>query len=59
MSTAAITFDDAHRPGVGLLDSAEALFADLSQRLYRFFVNLPDRFDDVDMDVFKRVPVPI
>ena len=34
-------------------------WSDVATRFYRFLNNLPERFDDVDPEVFKRVPVPV
>jgi hypothetical protein len=31
----------------------------VATRFYRFLNNFPARFDDVDPEVFKRVPVPV
>jgi hypothetical protein len=36
-----------------------AFWLDIAARFYRFLNNLPERFDDVDPEVFKRVPVPV
>ena len=36
-----------------------AYLSDIAARFYRFLNNLPERFDDVDPEVFKRVPVPV
>jgi hypothetical protein len=41
------------------LESMTGLWAQLSARLYRFLEQLPERYDDVDPEVFKRVPVPV
>jgi hypothetical protein len=35
------------------------IWSDLLARFYRFLNNLPERFDDVDPEVFKRAPVPV
>jgi hypothetical protein len=37
----------------------EGLHSRLLSRFYRFLEELPERYEDVDPEVFKRVPVPI
>jgi hypothetical protein len=39
------------------LESLTGLWAQLSARVYRFLAELSDHFEDVDPQVFKRVPV--
>ena len=36
-----------------------SLRAQLRTRFYRFLEELPERYEPVDQEVFKRVPVPI
>jgi hypothetical protein len=46
-------------PSRNSLESLTGFWAQLSARFYRFLEALPDRCDDVDLQVFKRVPVPV
>ena len=39
--------------------SFDGLRSRLQSRFYRFLKELPERYEDVDPEVFKRVPVPI
>jgi hypothetical protein len=58
MSAATITIavGERHaRPHVPLANVGSRLKA----RLYRFLGKLPERFEDVDPEVFKRVPTPV
>jgi hypothetical protein len=41
------------------LESMTDFWAGLSARFYRFLEELPERSEDVDPEVFKRVPVPV
>ena len=41
------------------LGSLLGLWQQLSASFYRFLEELPERSEDVDPEVFKRVPVPI
>ena len=34
-------------------------WSEVTARFYRFLENLPEHHDDIDVDVFKRVPVPV
>jgi hypothetical protein len=36
-----------------------AYWSHVTTRFYRFLSKLPERFDDVDPEVFKRVPAPV
>jgi hypothetical protein len=43
----------------GPLAPLASLRAQLRTKLYRFLHELPDHYEPVDPEVFKRVPVPI
>lgn len=43
----------------GALRPLAALSARLRTKFYRFLHELPERYEPVDPDVLKRVPVPI
>jgi hypothetical protein len=55
LATAAI----AAPVSLGVRNAFAEIRSDLLARFYRFLNNLPERFDDVDPEVFKRVPVPV
>jgi hypothetical protein len=40
-------------------ETLAGLRAQLRDRFYRFLEKLPERYEAVDPEVFKRVPVPI
>jgi hypothetical protein len=42
----------------GIDEMLAKLWSQVSARFYRFLNNLPKRAEDVDPEVFKRVPVP-
>jgi hypothetical protein len=60
MSTIAMPF-----PGQGLVDAlprqniGAGFSSRVLNRLYRFMVKLPETQPDVDIEVFKRIPVPV
>jgi hypothetical protein len=58
MSTATISIatSERHTATVRLL---ARLGSRLSEAFYRFLEKLPEQRQDVDLEVFKRVPVPI
>jgi hypothetical protein len=41
------------------LESMAGLWAQLTASFYMFLEELPEGFEDVDPEVFKRVPVPV
>jgi hypothetical protein len=41
------------------LESMTDFWVGLSASFYRFLEELPERCEDVDPEVFKRVPVPV
>ena len=47
--------EDANVP----LGPLTELWPDVRTRFFRFLEKLPDAHDDIDLEVFRRVPVPI
>lgn len=41
------------------LEAMTGLWTQLSASFYRFLEELPERCEDVDLEVLKRVPVPV
>jgi len=56
MSTATVAVADGHDK---LFKPLGGLRAQLRAKFYRFLHELPDRYEPVDPEVLKRVPVPI
>lgn len=46
-------------PDTGTVDSPARFWSDVSARFYRFLEKLPEHHDDIDVEVLKRVPVPV
>jgi hypothetical protein len=46
-------------PHAAGIDLVSGLWSQVSARFYRFLAMLPEGHEDVDPEVFKRVPVPI
>jgi len=59
MSTAASKAAVLASPHNGLLQALAGLYLRLRAKFYRFLRELPERYDPVDPEVLKRVPVPI
>jgi hypothetical protein len=55
-TTLAVAVAARHDGRLGLLDG---LGAQLRSKFYRFLLQLPERYEPVDPEVLKRVPVPI
>jgi len=57
-STATIAIAVTERQA-GTVEPLTDLWSNVSARFLRFIEKLPERYEDVDPEVFKRVPVPI
>ncbi len=44
---------------VSTIERSASLWSEVTDRFYRFLEDLPEHHPDVDLDVFKRVPVPV
>ena len=42
-----------------VVDAPSRVWSAVSARFYRFLENLPEHYDDLDVEMLKRVPVPV
>jgi len=59
MGTTASTAIDRTERHTGTVELLTGLWHQLRARFYRFLEELPEKYQDVDPEVLKRVPVPI
>jgi len=59
MSTIANLATAPPEPHAAIIDFVSVFWSQVSVRFYRFLETLPEGHEDVDPEVFKRVPVPI
>jgi hypothetical protein len=59
MSTTASLAIAGSERHTGGLDPLTEFWSQVSARFYRFLEQMPDGYEDVDPEVFKRVPFPI
>ena len=59
MSTSANVAITVTEGQIGLIEPLRGLWSQLRTGFYRFLEQLPEKYEDVDLDIFKRVPVPI
>lgn len=57
MSTSAnVAITEGH---IGIIEPPRGLWSQLRAGFHRFLEQLPEKYEDVDLDILKRVPVPI
>ena len=59
MSTTASLAIAGSERHAGSLETLTDFWSQVSARFYRFLEQMPDAYEDVDPEVFKRVPVPV